>query len=121
MSCQLSKSKQLPFSESTTESTSPLEIIHYDVWFTSTPSLSNYRYYVIFIDDYTRFYWLFPLSTKPDVYSIFVKFKILVEKQFNYTIKQFQSDNGGEYCSNIFKQFLSAIKICHHLSCPHTS
>ena len=43
-----------------------------------------------------------------------------MEKQFNYTIKQFQSDNGGEYCSTIFKQFLSANGICNHLSCPHT-
>jgi len=121
VSCQLGKSKQLPFSDSTTESTAPLEIIHSDVWSTSTPSLSSCRYYVIFIDDYTRFCWLFPLSIKSDVYSVFVKFKLLVEKQFNYTIKQFQSDNGGEYCSNIFKQFLSANGIFHRLSCPHTS
>jgi len=89
VSCQLGKSKQLPFSDSTIESTTPLEIIHSDVWSTFTPSLSSCQYYVIFIDDYTCFYWLFPFSTKSDVYSVFVKFKLLVEKQFNYTIKQF--------------------------------
>ena len=38
---------------------------------------------------------------------MFFKFEILVEKEFNYPIKQLQSDNGGEYCSTIFKQFLS--------------
>ena len=78
VSCQLGKSKQLPFSDSTTESTTPLEIIHSDVWSTSTPLLSSCRYYVIFIDDYTSFCWLFPLYTKSDVYSVFVKFKLLV-------------------------------------------
>ena len=52
---------------------------------------------------------------------MFVKFKILVEKQFNYPIKQLQSDNGGEYCSTIFKQFLSDTGIFHRLLCPHTS
>jgi transposase InsO family protein len=42
-------------------------------------------------------------------------------KTINYTIKQFQSDNGGEYCSTVFKQFLTTSGIFHHFSCPHTS
>ena len=121
VSCQLGKSKQLPFYASSIESTTPLEFIHSDVWSTSTPSLSGCLYYVIFIDDFTRFCWLYPISNKSDVYATFVKFKILVEKQFNYPIKQLQSDNGGEYYSNIFKQFLSDTGIFHRLSCPHTS
>jgi histone deacetylase 1/2 len=121
VSCQLGKSKQLPFSDSSRESTTPLELIHSDVWSTFTPSLSGCRYYVIFIDDYTCFCWLFPISHKSDVYSTFVNFKLLVEKQFNYTIKQFQSDNGGEYCSTVFKQFLTTSGIFHRFSCPHTS
>ena len=83
--------------------------------------MSGCLYYVIFIDDFTRFCWLHPISNKSDVYATFVKFKLLVEKQFNYPIKQFQSDNGGEYCSTIFKHFLSDNGIFHQLSCPHTS
>ena len=121
VSCQLGKSKQLPFSASSRESTAPLELIHSNVWSTSTSSLSGCLYYVIFIDDFTRFCWLYPISNKSDVYATFVKFKILVEKQFNYLIKQLQSDNGGEYCSIIFKQFLSDNEIFHRLSCPYTS
>ena len=121
VSCQLGKSRQLPFSDSSRESTAPLELIHSDVWSNSTPSLSGCRYYVIFIDDFTRFCWVFPISNKSDVYSTFVKFKLLVEKQFNSTIRQFQSDNGGEYCSTLFKQFFSDNGIFHRLSCPHTS
>ena len=121
VSCQLGKSKQLPFSASSRESTTPLELIHSDVWSTSTPSLSGCLYYVIFINDFTRFCWLYPISNKSDVYATFVKFKILVEKQFNYPIKRLQSDNGGEYCSTIFKQVLSDNGIFHRLSCPHTS
>ena len=44
VSCQLGKSKQLPFSASSRESTAPLELIHSDVWSTSTPSLSGCLY-----------------------------------------------------------------------------
>jgi len=68
-----------------------------------------------------HFCWMFPISNKSDVYSTFVKFKLLVEKQFQFTIRQFQSDNGGEYCSTIFKQFLRDNGIFHRLLCPHIS
>ena len=111
----------MPLSDSSRESTAPLEIIHSDVWSTSTLSMSGCHYYVIFNDDFTHFCWMFPISNKSDVYSTFVKFKLLVEKQFNSTIRQFQSDNGGEYCSTLFKQFFSDNGIFHRLSCPHTS
>jgi hypothetical protein len=63
--CQLGKSKQLPFSDSSREST-------------STPSLRGCRYYIIFIDEFSCFCWMFPISNKSDVYSTFVKFKLLV-------------------------------------------
>ena len=106
--CQLGKSKQLPFSDSSREST-------------STPSLRGCRYYIIFIDEFSCFCWMFPISNKSDVYSTFVKFKLLVEKQFKFTIQQFQSHNGSEYCSTIFKHFLKDNGIFHRLSCPHTS
>ena len=84
-------------------------------------SLSGCLYYVIFIDDFTSFCWLYPISNKSNVYATFFKFKILVKKQFNYPTKQLQSDNVCEYCSTIFKQFLSDTGIFHRLSCPHTS
>jgi hypothetical protein len=46
---------------------------------------------------------------------------LLAEKQFSTAIKQLQSDNGGEYTSNQFKEFLSQNGILHRLTCPHTS
>jgi transposase InsO family protein len=120
-SCQLGKSKQLPFSESNRVSISPLEIIHSDVWISPVPSLSGCKFYVLFIDDYSRFTWLYPIMNKSDVFQCFVKFKLLTENLFSTKIKYFQSDNGGEYCSLQFKDFLSRHGIFHRLTCPHTS
>jgi hypothetical protein len=120
-SCQLGKSKQLPFCESTRVSTSPLELIHSDVWTSSISSLSGCKYYVLFVDDYSRFTWLYPLINKSDVYQCFVKFTLLVENLFSSKIKQLQTDNGGEYTSALFKQFLSQHGIFHRMTCPHTS
>jgi len=75
----------------------------------------------LFIDDYSRFTRLYPILNESDVYASFVKFKLYAENLFSTTIKQFQSDNGGEYTSTHFKQFLTQHGILHRLTCPHTS
>lgn len=62
--------------------------------------------YVIFIDDFSRFTWLYPIKLKNEVFHIFKKFKALMENVFSCKIQQFQSDNGGEYLSTSFKSFL---------------
>jgi transposase InsO family protein len=119
--CQLAKSKQLPFPPSTRVSTAPLQLIHTDVWCSPIVSLSGFRYYVLFIDDFSRYSWLYPLSLKSDVYNAFQKFKSLVENQFSTRIKQLQSDGGGEFLSKQFTSFLETHGIFHRISCPYTA
>jgi hypothetical protein len=118
--CQLGKSKQLPFQPSSRVSLCPLDLIHSDVWSCSTKSLGGCLYYVLFIDDFSRFTWLYPIHNKSDVFRVFVQFKSLVENQFSSSIKQFQCDGGVEYMSNQFKNFLVTHGILHRVSCPHT-
>lgn len=95
--CQHGKSKQFPFASSTIDSTTPLQLIHTNVWCSLVMSFSHLRYYVIFIDNYSRFSWLYPLHNKSDVFVSIVKFKELVEYQFSCHIKQLESDGGGEF------------------------
>jgi hypothetical protein len=61
-SCQVAKSKCLPFSESNNVSFVALEIIHSDLWSSLIPSLSGCRYYVKFIDNFTHFSWIYPIQ-----------------------------------------------------------
>jgi len=70
-------------------------LIHSDVWQSPVISHREFKYYVLFIDDYSRFTWLYTMKCKPEVYGIFTKFKLLVENLFNCKIKMFQS-NGVE-------------------------
>lgn len=58
----------------------PLQLVHSDVWGPS-PVISNknYRYYVNFIDDFSKFTWLFSMSTKSVVSIILHKFIPFVE------------------------------------------
>ena len=63
--------------------------------------MNGFKYYVLFIDHFTRFTWLYLFQSKSEVFDKFVHFKNLIENQFSIKIKIFRSDGGGEYTSNI--------------------
>lgn len=119
--CQLGWHSMLPFPTSSSFTSSPPELVHTDVWGPApTSSVTGFRYYIIFVDDWSRFTWLFPLRHKSDVFTTFQHFKSLVEKQFNLQIKTLRCDNGGEYTSTSFRTFLANHGIQQQFSCPHT-
>jgi hypothetical protein len=71
---------QLPFSHSNTSASFPLQIVYSDVWGPAPiTSLNGFRYYVSFIDAYSRFTWFFPLKNKSQVLSSFIHFKNTME------------------------------------------
>ena len=117
--CQQAKSHGLPFAQSTSHASSPLEIIHSNVWGPApVSSVDGFRYYVSFLDDFSKFCWLIPIIAKSEVYEKFPIFQLTVEHLFSCKIKSFQSDWGGEYQK--LNTFFNGIGIIHHISCPHT-
>ncbi|CAL9008121.1 unnamed protein product [Prunus brigantina] len=59
--CMVGKAHKLPFVSSAHKSTKPLELVHSDVWGPSpTVSALGYKYYVLFLDDYTKYGWFSP-------------------------------------------------------------
>ncbi|KAH9648571.1 retrovirus-related pol polyprotein from transposon RE1 [Citrus sinensis] len=120
-SCQMGKNCKLPFNFSNKISSVPLHKIHCDLWGPAPiSSVQNFRYYVVFVDDCTRYTWLYPLKNKSDLFDVFIKFQKQVENRFDKRIKIFQSDGGGEFISNEFQSHLSQCGIQHQLSCPAT-
>ena len=85
--CLSSKSHKLPYANSPNQTSRPLELIHFDIW---GPSLVlshlGHKYYVIFVDDFTLYTWMYPLKLKSDVLETFIKFHQRVERQFNLKI-----------------------------------
>jgi hypothetical protein len=117
--CLSSKSKQLAFSPSPTRVNNPLELIYTDVWDPSpTSSTNGFKYYVSFLDAYSRYLWLFPMICKNDVFSIFATFQKRVERLFDCKIKYVQSDWGGKF--RTLPKIFNSLGITHRLSCPHT-
>ena len=69
------------------------------------PSLGGSRYYVSFINDFSRMTWIYFLKKKLEVFKRFSEFKALVENQTDRKIKVLRTNNGGEFCGNEFDQF----------------
>jgi hypothetical protein len=67
-SCQQGKSHQLPYPVFTSILKGHLELIFFDVWGPACDSIRRYKYYVTFIDDYSKFTWLFLLKHKSEVF-----------------------------------------------------
>jgi hypothetical protein len=117
--CQHGKSHQLPFLPSDHKSSAPLDLIFSDVWGPSLILSNNgARFYVIFVDHFSKFTWFYPIAYKSNVFSLFPKFQAYVERQFNRKIKSIQTDGGGEFIK--LRQIFASHDIDHRITCPHT-
>ncbi|XP_071695889.1 uncharacterized protein [Rutidosis leptorrhynchoides] len=119
--CQLGKHVRLPFSVSSTTVNSAFDIIHSDLWTSPVSSLSGLKYYIIFLDHYSHYVWVFPLRNKSDALNTFIQFRAFIRTQFKQEIKAFQCDNGGEFDNTAFHQLLQTNGIQFRFSYPHTS
>ena len=70
-----------------------------------------------FIDDFSKFTWIYLIKHKSEVFQKFHDFQNLVERRFDRKILALQTDWGGEY--EKLNSFFTKIGISHHVSCPH--
>ncbi|CAH9077265.1 unnamed protein product [Cuscuta europaea] len=120
VSCKLGKSHRIPFQDVIHNFIASLQLIHSYVW--QSPILSNleFKYYVSFIDDFSRFTWVYPMHKKSEVFTHFCNFQNLVENLFDCKIKCFQSDGGGEFVNSSFQNHFLKCGILFRKSCPDT-
>ncbi|CAL1391452.1 unnamed protein product [Linum trigynum] len=119
--CQYGKAHQLPYEESHYKAKEPLQLVHSDVFGrVKQTSISGCRYMVTFIDDYSRYVWVAFMKEKSETFMKFKEFKEKVEAELGRRIKVLRTDNGGEYKSDEFYDYLKRHKIRRQLTCPRT-
>ena len=119
--CKLAKFSALPFNKSTSSSIAPFDLIHSDVWGPSPiATKGGSRYYVSFVDDHTRFCWVFLMKRRSDYFDIYNRFRAYVKTQHDAVIKCFRCDRGGEYTSNKFRDLLALDGTVYQTSCTDT-
>ena len=118
--CLLGKMVRTSFPKKSERKTGLLEIIHSDLCGPMRVESNNKaKYYVTFIDDNSRWSEVRFLRKKSEAFEAFKEFKALVENQKERKIKFLQCDNGTEYLSNDFDDFLKKSGIQRRLTVPY--
>ncbi|GAU42828.1 hypothetical protein TSUD_185870 [Trifolium subterraneum] len=98
-----------------------LRVIHSDICGPfETPSLGGSKYFITFVDEYTRMLWLYTVKLKSEALNVFKRFKILIEKESDKSIKILRTDGGGEYTSKEFENIRISQGIVHEVTTPYT-
>lgn len=66
----------------------------------------GFKYYVSFINDYSRFGYVYLMSCKDKIFDKFKENRAEVEKQLGKSIKILRSNRGGEYHFENFLEHL---------------
>ena len=118
-SCLEGKMTKRPFSAKRTRAKEPLQLVHSDVCGPlNVQARGGYEYFISFIDDYSRYGYIYLMRRKSEAFEKFKEFRAEAEKQLSKTIKTFRSDRGGEYLDTEFTDYLIENGIVSQLSAP---
>ncbi|GJU32872.1 ribonuclease H-like domain-containing protein [Tanacetum coccineum] len=115
ISCNKDK---LPFVSSNTHVSSCFDIIHFDIWTSPIVSVGGFKYYVLFLDHFSPYLWIYTLRNKSEVFQKFIHFQSYVKNQFKCEIKAFQCDHGGEFDNTNLLHLFEKNGIQFRFSCP---
>ena len=99
----------------------PFELVHYDVW---GPCLVfpfiGFKYFVTFVDDFSRVTWLYLMKSRYEFFSYFSAFCNEIQTQFHVFVKTLRIDNAKEYLLESFQSLMFQHGILHQTSCVDT-
>jgi len=120
--CVETKQQQHVIRTKSSRSSTPFELIHSDLCGPMKHSIGGAQFYIIYIDDCTRYTDVYFLITK-SVDEISAKFQVYQAwvKVRGFQIKWFRCDNGsGEYNNSLFLGILGENGITYERSPPYT-
>ncbi|CAI7786668.1 unnamed protein product [Closterium sp. NIES-53] len=105
--------------------TAPLQTLHMDVWGPAhVNGQSCERYFLLVVDDYTRYTTVFPLRSKGRVVDVLIPWIRTVRLQLRERFGQdlpvlcLHSDRGGEFSSNLLRDFCRGEGILRSFTLP---
>uniref|UniRef100_A0A5K0ZQ04 Integrase catalytic domain-containing protein n=1 Tax=Nymphaea colorata TaxID=210225 RepID=A0A5K0ZQ04_9MAGN len=117
--CLYGKMTRKPFPSEVIRATDLLEIIHTDICgHFRVQTHSGKLYFITFIDDFSRFGYIYLIKYKSEALEKFKEYKYEVERQLGKNIKVIRSDRGGEYTSNEFLEHCKDLEINSQRTMP---
>ncbi|XP_078435034.1 uncharacterized protein LOC144706034 [Wolffia australiana] len=122
-SCQLGKHFRSTYSRrDSIPCTKPFDLVHCDVWGPScVSSPSHFRYYIVFVDDFSRLSWVYLLHDRTDILSSVRQFLQEISTPYSSTPKILRTDNALELVQSALRDLCSSRGIIHQTTCPYTS
>ncbi|CAI7912373.1 unnamed protein product [Closterium sp. NIES-53] len=97
----------------------PPEKVYSDILYNQEPGQAIYNYTITLIDAATCYVWHLNLPSRDMAFAAFVAWLPVAERESGVKLKSFQSDGGGEYTSQRFKQYLAERGIKRLISLPY--
>lgn len=118
--CMLGKQHRVPFPQAATyRAEERLELVHTDLCGPILPATPGGRnYFLLIVDDYSRYMWIEVLRTKSEAFAFFKKVKAAAENKSGCKLLAFCSDRGGEFNSTEFISYCSEFGIKHLTTAP---
>ena len=119
--CVEAKKPRKPFKSVQHRETELLELIHTDICeINGELTKGGKRYFVTFIDDFSRYCHVHLMKHKDEVMEKFLIYKAMTERQTGKLIMKVRSDRRGEYTSTEIKKYYEEFGIIHQLTSPYS-
>ena len=125
--CIMGKQTRKPFPKNPNpRSTRKLFRVYSDICFVTPETFGRGLYFIIFVDEATRYVWIYiiPNKTSSTVLQILRKWLPLVQNQAGTTLINFRTDEGGEYLGETLQTvspFLEEHGITHEQTSAYSS
>ncbi|CAI7882605.1 unnamed protein product [Closterium sp. NIES-54] len=106
--CVAGRLNATPHSSSLRPAAAPFQNLHLDVW-GPTPMLGpeRERYFLVVVDDYSRYTTVFPLAKKSEVTSTLIRWLLATQGTRGSRVRCLHSDRGDEFCFGVLAGFYS--------------
>ncbi|CAI7829912.1 unnamed protein product [Closterium sp. NIES-53] len=123
--CVKGQQRAAPHSSSFPPTEAPLQTLHLDVWGPArVRGQGHERYFLLVVDDYTRYTTVFPLRTKGEVPDVLIPWiraaRLQLRERFrtNFPVLRLHSDRGGEFSSDLLAAFCAEHSIRQTFTLP---
>ncbi|CAI5973790.1 unnamed protein product [Closterium sp. NIES-65] len=110
--CVEGRLRPAPHSSQFPPTEAPLQTLHMDVWGSArVRGQGHERYFLLVVDDYSRYTTVFPLRSKGDVYEVLIDWihaaRLQLRRSFglDFPVLRLHSDRGGEFSSGLLRAY----------------
>nr|AAU90089.1 putative polyprotein [Oryza sativa Japonica Group] len=120
--CLAGKQRRVPFPDKARfRAQDALELVHGDLCGPIAPATPGGRkYFLLLVDDMSRFMWIRLLSGKHEAAAAIKQFKAGVEMESGRKLRALRTDRGGEFTSVEFTEFCADRGVSRQLTAPYS-